>query len=64
MSLPKPEFHVRVSDNASYTLRTLAAIDGRSLNDVASEILERELAKRYDQMVVVGQRLLADGRIR
>lgn len=64
MSLPKPDLHVRLTDEAAYWLRTIATVEDRPAADVARELLTNELARRAEQMTRVAKRLVADGRVR
>ncbi len=64
MSLPKPDVHVRLTDEAAYWPRVLSAVESRPASDIARELLLSALLERGEKMTAIASRLVADGRVR
>lgn len=61
MSLPKPDLHVRVNDDAMALLDALATVRGIAKAELAGELLERTLLGEGHAIRVAAARLVRSG---
>ena len=52
MSVPKPDLHIRISEQAKARLMVLAEYDGKAQSELAGEHLEEWIHGRYHTLMI------------